>query len=164
MIGAHRAGPLRNMRPGAAAAVAAAVFVSLYVPDPADLSGALLGAFGLAGCASISGSDADPAVSVSADAPPPRRAPSRSADRYYHYTVAQYEARQGRIQDAISELKQTIAEDPDTVMDVYEPYLLQMGFIQRTPRGRIATARAYEHLGLPPREDVAGAAQTQLWQ
>ena len=80
------------------------------------LSGALLGAFGLAGCASISGSDADPAVSVSADAPPPRRAPSRSADRYYHYTVAQYEARQGRIQDAISELKQTIAEDPDTAM------------------------------------------------
>jgi len=33
-------------------------------------------------------------------------------------------------------------------MDVYEPYLIQLGFLQRTPRGRIATRRAYEHLGI----------------
>jgi Holliday junction DNA helicase RuvB len=33
-------------------------------------------------------------------------------------------------------------------MDVYEPYLLQLGFLDRTPRGRVATKRAYEHLGL----------------
>ena len=47
---------------------------------------------------------------------------------------------------------QTIAasmiEEPDTIMDVVEPYLLQLGFIDRTPHGRVATPRAYEHLGL----------------
>src|SRR3990170_3043998 len=43
----------------------------------------------------------------------------------------------------------SISEEADTIMDVYEPYLLQLGFIQRTPRGRIATRLAYEHLGLP---------------
>lgn len=43
----------------------------------------------------------------------------------------------------------SIGEEPDTVMDIYEPYLLQLGFIERTPRGRIATRLAYEHLGLP---------------
>lgn len=42
-----------------------------------------------------------------------------------------------------------VSEEPDTVMDVVEPYLLQMGFLERTPRGRVATARAYEHLGIP---------------
>jgi len=42
-----------------------------------------------------------------------------------------------------------VSEEPDTVMDVVEPYLLQMGFLERTPRGRVATARAYEHLGVP---------------
>ncbi len=39
------------------------------------------------------------------------------------------------------------AEDVDTIEDVYEPYLLQLGFIERTPRGRVATAKAYKHLG-----------------
>ncbi len=43
----------------------------------------------------------------------------------------------------------SISEDPDTIMDVYEPYLLQLGFLERTPRGRIATQLAYQHLGLP---------------
>ncbi len=42
-----------------------------------------------------------------------------------------------------------ISEEPDTIMDVVEPYLLQLGFLDRTPRGRMATARAYEHLNLP---------------
>lgn len=42
-----------------------------------------------------------------------------------------------------------ISEDVETVEDMYEPYLLQQGFIQRTPRGRIATQLAYEHLGYP---------------
>ena len=46
-------------------------------------------------------------------------------------------------------------EDADTVMDVYEPYLLQLGFIARTPRGRVATRLGYEHLGLEPRPDQA---------
>ena len=41
-----------------------------------------------------------------------------------------------------------VSEEPDTVMDVVEPYLLQMGFLERTPRGRVATVRACEHLGI----------------
>ena len=45
----------------------------------------------------------------------------------------------------------SISEEADTVMDVYEPYLLQLGFLERTPRGREATPRAYEHLGLTPK-------------
>jgi Holliday junction DNA helicase RuvB len=50
----------------------------------------------------------------------------------------------------------SISEESDTIMDVYEPYLLQLGFLERTPRGRVATRLAYEHLGLsdnrPPRQ------------
>lgn len=42
----------------------------------------------------------------------------------------------------------SISEEPDTVMDVVEPYLLQLGFLDRTPQGRTATRLAYEHLGL----------------
>ncbi len=42
-----------------------------------------------------------------------------------------------------------ISEEPDTIMDVYEPFLLQLGFLERTPRGRVATRLAYEHLRLP---------------
>ena len=38
-----------------------------------------------------------------------------------------------------------LSEDADTIMDVYEPYLIQLGFLERTPRGRVATRRAYEH-------------------
>ncbi len=43
----------------------------------------------------------------------------------------------------------SISEDSSTIMDVYEPYLMQLGFLKRTPRGRVATARAYEHIGIP---------------
>jgi Holliday junction DNA helicase RuvB len=42
-----------------------------------------------------------------------------------------------------------LSEEADTIMDVYEPYLLQLGFLERTPRGRVATPLAYQHLGLP---------------
>jgi Holliday junction DNA helicase RuvB len=42
----------------------------------------------------------------------------------------------------------SISEEADTIMDVYEPYLLQLGFLDRTSRGRVATRGAYEHLGL----------------
>jgi Holliday junction DNA helicase RuvB len=48
----------------------------------------------------------------------------------------------------LSTLAIAVGEEPETVEDAYEPFLLQEGFIQRTPRGRVATARAYEHLGL----------------
>ena len=46
----------------------------------------------------------------------------------------------------------TIGEEPNTIEDVYEPYLLQLGFISRTPRGRVATRSAYEHFGLEFKE------------
>ena len=42
----------------------------------------------------------------------------------------------------------SIGEEAMTLEDVYEPYLLQIGFINRTPRGRVVTAKAYEHLGI----------------
>jgi Holliday junction DNA helicase RuvB len=50
----------------------------------------------------------------------------------------------------------SISEESETIMDVYEPYLLQLGFLARTPRGRMATRRAYEHMGVayPFRQDT----------
>ena len=50
----------------------------------------------------------------------------------------------------LSTLAVAVAEEADTIEDVYEPYLLQQGLIERTPRGRAATRRAWEHLGLKP--------------
>jgi Holliday junction DNA helicase RuvB len=49
----------------------------------------------------------------------------------------------------LSTLAVAVGEEADTIEDVYEPYLLQCGFLQRTPRGRVATPAAYAHLGLP---------------
>lgn len=49
----------------------------------------------------------------------------------------------------LSTLSVNIGEETETVEDMYEPYLIQRGFIKRTPRGRIATARAYEHFNFP---------------
>jgi Holliday junction DNA helicase RuvB len=49
----------------------------------------------------------------------------------------------------LSTLAVAVGEEPDTIEDVYEPYLLQRGLLKRTPRGRVATPAAYEHLGLP---------------
>ena len=49
----------------------------------------------------------------------------------------------------VDTLATAISEDGLTLEDVYEPYLIQLGFIKRTPRGRVATAHAYQHLGLP---------------
>jgi len=51
----------------------------------------------------------------------------------------------------IETLSAALSEERDTLEDVYEPYLLQCGYIQKTPRGRTATALAYEHLGRPMR-------------
>lgn len=50
----------------------------------------------------------------------------------------------------VQTLAASTSEEPETIEEVHEPYLLQIGFIERTPRGRMATARAYEHLGLKP--------------
>jgi len=55
----------------------------------------------------------------------------------------------------------SISEESDTIMDVYEPYLLQLGFLDRTPRGRVATRLAYEHLGLPYK--MGQTPQPTLW-
>ena len=69
----------------------------------------------------------------------------------------------------LSTLAAALAEEVDAIEDVYEPFLLQLGFLQRTPRGRIATRRAYEHLSVPfvertPRPDDPDAPQqARLW-
>ncbi len=58
----------------------------------------------------------------------------------------------------------SISEEADTIMDVYEPFLLQLGFIERTPRGRMATARAYQHLGIEmPRSQAENEEQARLF-
>jgi Holliday junction DNA helicase RuvB len=48
----------------------------------------------------------------------------------------------------LNTLSVSIEEETDTIEDVYEPYLLRQGLIQRTSRGRVATKKAYEHLGI----------------
>ena len=58
-------------------------------------------------------------------------------------------------------LAAAVDEEQDTIEDVYEPYLLQEGLIQRTPRGRVATPRAFRHLGLEP--PPPGGAQAGLF-
>lgn len=68
----------------------------------------------------------------------------------------------------LSTLAASLAEEIDAIEDVYEPFLLQLGFLQRTPRGRIATRRAYEHLGIAYLEktrtdDPDAPQQTRLW-
>jgi Holliday junction DNA helicase RuvB len=55
----------------------------------------------------------------------------------------------------------SISEESDAIMDIYEPYLLQLGFLERTPRGRVATPLAYEHLGKPYNKDKS--AQQSMW-
>jgi len=56
----------------------------------------------------------------------------------------------------LSTIAASISEEPDTIMDVVEPYLLQLGFLDRTPQGRTATRLAYEHLNLTyPKDDQA---------
>lgn len=54
-----------------------------------------------------------------------------------------------------------ISEETETIEDVYEPYLLQIGFLQRTPRGRVVTRPAYEHLGIPYSEGKAAIREQQ---
>ena len=62
----------------------------------------------------------------------------------------------------VNALAASISEEPDAIEDIYEPYLLQIGFLDRTPRGRVATRRAYEHLGRRLPEGVPG--QKKLFQ
>jgi len=53
----------------------------------------------------------------------------------------------------LSTLAVTLGEEPDTIEDVYEPYLLQLGFLQRTPRGRVITTLGRDHIGSPASAD-----------
>ncbi|MCP4200430.1 MAG: Holliday junction branch migration DNA helicase RuvB [bacterium] len=57
----------------------------------------------------------------------------------------------------IQALAAAVGEDRGTLEDLYEPYLIQEGFLQRTPRGRIATRRAYDHLGIQPPSGAVGS-------
>ena len=54
----------------------------------------------------------------------------------------------------VETLAASISEETSTIEDVYEPYLMQLGFLQRTPRGRVATALAYQHLRIPCKEQA----------
>jgi holliday junction DNA helicase RuvB len=58
----------------------------------------------------------------------------------------------------VNSLSAAISEEPDAIEDIYEPYLIQIGFLDRTPRGRVATARAYEFFGL-----TAPGRDGRLW-
>ena len=60
-------------------------------------------------------------------------------------------------------LAASISEEADTIEDVYEPYLLQLGFLDRTPRGRVATRRAFEHLGLEYTREKPDSAQASFF-
>lgn len=60
----------------------------------------------------------------------------------------------------VETLAAATSEETDTIMDVYEPYLIQLGFLQRTPRGRVATRRAYEHMRAAPPATIDTIQQT----
>jgi Holliday junction DNA helicase RuvB len=60
----------------------------------------------------------------------------------------------------VDTLAAATSEESDTIMDVYEPYLIQLGFLQRTPRGRVATRHAYNHLRIIPPAVVDTLQQT----
>ncbi|MBS1116591.1 MAG: ruvB, partial [candidate division NC10 bacterium] len=59
----------------------------------------------------------------------------------------------------IETLAVAVSEERDTIEDVYEPFLIQLGFLARTPRGRVVTRLAYAHFGLVP----PAGAQGELW-
>ena len=61
----------------------------------------------------------------------------------------------------VETLCSAVSEERETIEDVYEPYLLQCGYLQRTPRGRVATPLAYRHLGRPAASTAKGG-QSQL--
>jgi len=56
----------------------------------------------------------------------------------------------------LSTLAISVGEEPETVEDVYEPFLLQLGMLKRTPRGRMATPTAWAHVGLTPPKNAEG--------
>lgn len=63
----------------------------------------------------------------------------------------------------VETLASAIGEDIDTIEDVYEPYLMQIGFLNRTPRGRVATIAAYEHMKIPFPERGGNSSQVKMF-
>lgn len=64
----------------------------------------------------------------------------------------------------IGSIAAAVGEDADTIEEVYEPFLVQNGFLHRTPRGRVATAQAYRHFGFTPPAGTGGGGQPSLFQ
>ena len=60
----------------------------------------------------------------------------------------------------VDNLAAAISEERDTIEDVLEPYLIQQGFLKRTPRGRMATTIAYQHFGMP----LKSGSSSDLWE
>jgi Holliday junction DNA helicase RuvB len=63
----------------------------------------------------------------------------------------------------VSTISASISEEKEAIEEIYEPYLIQIGFLNRTPRGRVVTAAAYQHLGLAPNVAMT-EAQKDLFQ
>jgi hypothetical protein len=63
----------------------------------------------------------------------------------------------------LGSLSAAVSEEKDTIEDVYEPFLIQIGFIKRTPQGRVATKRAYRHLGFKVPDDCAPLQKNLFW-
>ncbi|MCE5271967.1 Holliday junction branch migration DNA helicase RuvB, partial [bacterium] len=63
----------------------------------------------------------------------------------------------------VGTLAVSVGEEPDTIEEVYEPFLIQRGLINRTPRGREATAAAWRHLGLNPPAETPREGQKDLF-
>ena len=63
----------------------------------------------------------------------------------------------------LSTLAISVSEPAETVEDVYEPFLIQQGFLMRTPRGRVATDAAWQHLNLEPQKKTDPAKSTDLF-
>jgi Holliday junction DNA helicase RuvB len=63
----------------------------------------------------------------------------------------------------VGTLAMSVGEEPETIEDVYEPYLVQIGFISRTPRGRQATDGAWRHIGLEPPDTRPKEASARLF-
>jgi holliday junction DNA helicase RuvB len=64
----------------------------------------------------------------------------------------------------IETLSSAISEERDTIEDIYEPFLMQRGFLDRTPRGRVVTLQAYQHFGRVPKVSGIDTAQGHLWE
>jgi len=62
----------------------------------------------------------------------------------------------------INSLAAATSEEEQTISDIYEPYLLRLGFLERTPKGRVATKLAYEHLGLENKTPTPEGGQARM--